>query len=254
MIDPLYEKIQEYASLEAGYDACNALGRGHAFVVRACGDKFGLLASIRSQIRLEKSVYGTNYGTTVTKFTSGKECLCAWDDNTLAFNVIDSVSTRGHSLLMPAYLAEIGRESGVSESMWLAYVVSAASSQCGELHVDPPFGSGWQYLAQGIKQWFIIDEQDPSFSLKSYNATSAAASGPDMSTIAASMGSGRIYSAVISTGDFLSCPLDWPHAVFTREKSIGLSGYTATPELRQAVMAEAALLVNQIEQIEALVV
>ena len=36
-------------------------------------------------------------------------------------------------------------------------------------------------------------------------------------------------SATISAGDFLSFPKDWPHAVTTHQKSLGLSGYMCSP-------------------------
>jgi hypothetical protein len=46
---------------------------------------------------------------------------------------------------------------GVDELFWLAYVLTLASVT-SHLHVDPPYGSGWQYLTRGRKQWFVFDK------------------------------------------------------------------------------------------------
>ncbi len=35
----------------------------------------------------------------------------------------------------------------------------------------------------------------------------------------------ELYRATIGPNDFLSCPLNWPHSVYTRDKACGLSGY-----------------------------
>lgn len=46
--------------------------------------------------------------------------------------------------------------------------------------------------------------------------------------------------ATIGAGDFVSFPVAWPHAVATLEAAIGLSGYSAVPSPRAAVLAGAA--------------
>ncbi len=78
-----------------------------------------------------------------------------WD----SFNVVDSVSTRGLSLL-PAALAAWNQRCGdaFDHHVSLAYVLSPAKPGVfGTLHLDPPYGSNWQYLCCGLKTWATID-------------------------------------------------------------------------------------------------
>ena len=35
----------------------------------------------------------------------------------------------------------------------------------------------------------------------------------------------ELYRVVLNATDFLSCPEDWPHSVYTSQKTCGLSGY-----------------------------
>ncbi len=238
MSEAFYLPICEFDTIEAGYTACNIAGRGFPFVVRHANMNASE-TSIRCQIRLEKKIKG--YAGGLSHTLSGLEALTAFDDGSLTFNVVDSASTRGHSALLPIALAKIGKESDIRESLWLAYVISPASIEIGCLHNDPCLGSGWQYLASGRKQWYIIDDKNPAFSLSKYNATEASQVAPNMVDIASSMGKEKIFSTVIETGDFISCPMNWPHAVFTFERTLGLSGYTATPELRLIALANAAI-------------
>ncbi len=143
-------------------------------------------------------------------------------DGTLKFNVVDSLSNRGYSRLLPLEIIDINTRSEVDETYWLAYVISPGKPDvCGELHVDPAYGSGWQYLIEGVKRWFVI--HDSTFDLKAYQSTADAAAPPNMEALAEKY---KVYSAVIEAGDWISCPENFPHAVVTLEKSLGLSGYS----------------------------
>jgi hypothetical protein len=44
----------------------------------------------------------------------------------------------------------------------------------GALHIDPPFGSNWQYLASGRKTWCCLSVDGAgAFSLDAYDAAAA---------------------------------------------------------------------------------
>ena len=57
-------------------------------------------------------------------------------------------------------------------------------------------------------------------------------------------------------GDFISCPLNWPHAVITLEKALGLSGYTAAAKAAapEVAAAEAAVVIVETESAAVLAV
>lgn len=226
-----FHKFRQFATLEAGYAACDAEGTAFPFVVRAANSFQSIAeinAALRSQLRKEQLVTGYAGGKTFQ--LPGRVALQQWEDNTLGFNIVDSSSTRGSIGLLPKALGDINRTRHVPESVWLAYVLSPSRPHaCGELHIDPPFGSGWQYLATGSKVWYVLDGS--SFSLAGHTASLDAdqrLQPPCMSELAKS---NTVFQVTIGAGDFVSCPMDWPHAVLTLEASLGLSGYTATPNL-----------------------
>ena len=219
-----YNEMKEFASFEEGFEACRQNGQGFPFVIRACRS-FSLMteAVIRNQISKERIVKGYVKGE--VQLSTGQSALDAWDSQCLGFNIVDSVSSRGYSLLLPKALEIINRKADVEESLWLAYVLSPANPlQCGEIHIDPPFGSGWQYLAVGKKTWYVMDRS--LFSIDDYNSSIAGDKefdAPDMDELSKHF---EIISATIGPGDFLSCPIDWPHAVKSLEGSLGISGYS----------------------------
>ncbi len=213
-----------FATMEEGYAACAESGRGFPFVVRACaGFEATTEAAVRGQLGHERDIKGYTMSGG-TQHLSGREALRKWDNSSLECNVVDSASTRGHTALLPAALAAISRDALVPESLWLAYVLSPEDLiNCGALHIDPPYGSGWQYLARGRKHWYALDHA--AFSLADYEAAHGCPPPPPiMHTI---ISKHSVVDVVIGPGDFVSCPAGWPHAVATLEASIGLSGYTA---------------------------
>ena len=203
--------ISVFATLQQGY-AANAGPVALPFVVRACGEfAEATCASVRSQFRLEQSV--TGYAKGVTHAASGRDALAAWDALTLDFNIVDSASTRGH-LLLPAIFRENGGQECTMVSVRLAYCASpAAPDTCGDLHMDPPYGSNWQYLAVGDKTWYCIDPAS-LFSLTAYRASGPGSrpGPPDVVALAAEF---PVHAITIGAGDFIAVPLHWAHAVLT---------------------------------------
>ena len=220
--------IVEYSSLEDGFNACIAQGTGLPFVVRKTIEfAESTSAAISSQLRKETSVTGYQNGKSIRQ--SGAIALESWQNSQCVCNIVDSVSNRGKWPLLPIYLSAIAESADVEDSVLLAYVLSPVSTCMGELHVDPPFGSNWQYLAEGKKIWYAIDSSH--FSLVEYNKTLGELQRlepPDLVNLSMKY---KIFTAIIGCGDFISVPIYWPHAVFTVEISLGLSGYSATPEM-----------------------
>ena len=229
--------MREFATLALGYAACEAEAVAFPFVVRACTD-FAVCASetaVRQQLRLEPEVrgYRDDGGYTEHVVTTGIAALASFDDQTLRHNVIDSECHRPASL-MPAALAATPGADAVRASLRLAYVLSpvpATRGAFGDLHQDPPMGSGWQYLSRGRKRWHCVDDtavegRAPAFSRHQCRQV---ATPPDMGAVARTA---RVLTAEIAAGDFLSFPMSWPHAVATLEASLGLSGYGAVPTPR----------------------
>jgi len=216
--------------------------------VRNCLDfKTITSAVLRASLRLEREVtgYRDDDGYTDHVKQSGVSALAAWDAEAAchaalgeapeppshgqACNVIDSECTRGATLL-PSSLAHAPGSEAVSSRLRLAYVLSpvlrgAAGGSFGALHRDPPMGGGWQWLCVGKKLWHCVDEGPKGaeatqrFSRAECRKHSVP---PDMAAVALTA---RVLTATISSGDFLSFPVHWAHAVATQEASMGLSGY-----------------------------
>ena len=206
--------LTEYSSIESGFLASNASLLGIPFIVRAANlesineSVFPKLMHIRKQILKEQILKGyKNSG--MSHIESGFQCLSDYDDDILSFNIVDSQSTRGYSLLLPKLLQDLAFESGIDSDVWLSYVISPAAIyplvSIGSTHTDPPYGSGWQYISEGMKQWYIFDHSGVNGTI--------------------------IYSSVIYAGDFISCPMTFHHCVRTIIKTIGLSGYSSSPIL-----------------------
>ena len=254
-------KIREFLTLEEGYKESFASESGFPFIVRNCisfsgKDSFsGEL--VRSQMKKEKSLKG--YSNLKTYKLSGLDALKAWDEGELHINIVDSPSTRGYKSLLPVAIESFNRSVFIDDEMWLAYVLSPINNTCGELHLDPPFGSNWQYLVEGLKTWYVVT--DKSFNLTEYNNVQeelqlsiaennkclfdqnndmlvlagepelnytpsiTGSMTPDMMLLSQSY---DICAATIGPGDFISCPGWCPHSVSTAVASLGLSGYTAT--------------------------
>jgi len=223
-----FHPMREFASLTAGYAACESEHLAFPFVVRGCLD-FGASApeaSLRSLLRLEKEVKGYRESDGTFAYMTGRDALTAWLAEALDMNVIDATVERGNSL-RPAAMQAVPGVEDVNPRLLLAYVLSPMTTPipgtCGSLHVDPPLGGGWQWLCVGQKTWFCIDDTAHAFSRA---ACRAHANPPDMAAVAVTA---RVLTATISAGDFLSFPKDWPHAVITHQKSLGLSGYMCSP-------------------------
>ena len=234
--------MREFATLALGYAACEAEAAAFPFVVRACRD-FATCASeaaVRAQMRLEPEVRGycNDDGYTDHVVTTGSVALARFDDASLRHNVIDSECRRPASL-MPAALAATPGAEAVRAGLRLAYVLSpvpATPGEFGDLHADPPLGSGWQYLSKGRKRWHCVDDAAVEGRASAFSRQQCRQVGcpPDMGTVALRA---RVLTAEIAAGDFLSFPMNWPHAVATLEASLGLSGYGAVPTPRPAAAA-----------------
>jgi hypothetical protein len=207
--------------------------------VRNCTD-FAPLATearVRAALRLEPEVRGYTRGdasgyTEHLVFT-GRDALAAWDAGLLACNVIDSECSRTGGLMPPGLAAIPGMEK-VHAHLRLAYVLSPlpeVSGAFGDLHCDPPMGSGWQYLVRGSKTWQCIDDAPVEGRASAFSRTQCQQMScpPDMAAVALRA---RVLTTELRGGDFVSFPQNWPHAVMTSEPSIGLSGYMAVPTPR----------------------
>ena len=125
--------------------------------------------------------------------------------------------------------------AGLPARLLLAYVLSPLSDGAvGELHVDPPMGSGWQWLASGSKTWYVVDDTANTPPLYSRQICRKMSQPPDMVAVALRA---RVLTCVLAPGDFVSFPCGWAHGVSTECASVGLSGYGAIPTPRVAVVA-----------------
>ena len=237
--------MREFATLALGYAACEAEACAFPFVVRACADfaRCASEAAVRAQLRLEPEVRGYRDvgGYTEHVVTTGSAALAGFDDATMAHNVIDA-ECRRPAELMPAALAATPGAQAVRAALRLAYVLSpvpAVHGEFGDLHQDPPMGSGWQYLSRGRKRWHCVDDAAVEGRASAFSRQQCRQMGspPDMAAVAARA---RVLTAEICAGDFLSFPVSWPHAVATLEASVGLSGYGAVPTPRPAAAASCA--------------
>lgn len=160
--------MREFSSLAQGYAACEAEVVAFPFVVRSCAE-FAAVASeaaVRAQLALEADV--TAYrddadGYTHHEHQSGASALAAWETSastSYSLNIIDAEATRPGRALLPLSLQRLPGVELVSTHLRLAYVLSPVPSVVGSfgaLHVDPPMGSGWQYLCRGRKTWHVVD-------------------------------------------------------------------------------------------------
>jgi hypothetical protein len=196
-----YKAIPQAISISSAIHQISSSTKSQSpIIVRSCWNEFPpeILAKIRKQIRHEQVVHGYQYQTNTRIEIPGFQVLDQFDQSAhFNFNIVDSPSTRGITLL-PQSIECANRNAGIMESVWLAYVITGNPVD-GEWHIDPPYGSGWQFLAQGEKEWCIE-------------------SLPDCER--------GVYKGVIYAGDWIYCPSGWRHAVKTIRKSIGLSGYT----------------------------
>lgn len=301
--DSNFRPVAEFLTIQAGYDHCR-LNNPIPFVVRNCAEFLPATHdAICQQIRLEQSIRG--YNDKGTHQLKGLEAFELWKHEQLDFNIVDSCSSRG-SLLLPETLRALNIANDVESAIWLAYVLTASAVQ-GKMHIDPPFGSGWQYLSCGTKCWTIIDRdffraavapvlpvlplvapvlaevvlfevtRTKRFSVVQVVAQTAVvildpvsliepivvpliadtvalavlgtADAPLLAPVVAPVvGRARyphqyvpaddydvetlakeypqeLYRVVLNATDFLSCPEDWPHSVYTSQKTCGLSGY-----------------------------
>jgi hypothetical protein len=243
-------KMREFNTLDEGFAACSEIGHTFPFVVRNCQSfSPSSIQELRSQMKRERDLRG--YSSGVAYHLSGVDALQAWDNCSLQFNIIDSESTRGHTNFLPKTLEEFNIVGDLDELLWLSYVLSPANVKCGELHTDPSYGSGWQYLMQGQKRWFVV--QDEGFSLSDFNLLNQmlpvvdavkveigeesvqleplmspllARPAPDMLLLSLQY---AVHTTLLGPGDFISFPSGAPHAVITMEASIGVAGYTSGP-------------------------
>ena len=94
-------------------------------------------------------------GETITE--TGQETYTSWSNNELKHNVVDSQALVS-DLSLPAAFIELNRQAEVPPDCWLAYTLTCANNS-GEIHVDPRWGSGWQFLVEGSKQWFMFNPE-----------------------------------------------------------------------------------------------
>ena len=237
--------MREFGTLSLGYAACELEAAPFPFVVRRCADFGGSCseAAIRDALRAEPEVtgYRDDAGYTDHVRQAGRDALASFDACELSCNVIDSQCRRPGSLI-PAALAATPGADAVRPSLRLAYVLSPlpeVPGAFGDLHCDPPLGSGWQYLARGRKRWHCIDDAAVAGRASAYSRAQCrrVACPPDMASVALTA---RVMTAEIEAGDFISFPVSWPHAVATLEASLGLSGYAAVPTCKRARLATAA--------------
>ena len=232
--------MRECASLAAGFAACEAEACPFPFVVRAppefcCAS----VADIRQALALEREVKGSLPHACGYAYETGEEALRVFDtgrsDGT-TMNVIDAECLRNDALL-PAVLRELG--ALVNHHLLLAYVLSPyASGDIGPMHVDPPMGSGWQWLAYGDKTWYVVDDTANLPPLYSRQACRKMNDPPDMAAVALRA---RVLTCVLAAGDFISFPCGWSHAVSTESASLGLSGYGCIPTPRVVAAAVVAV-------------
>jgi len=232
-----YIPFREFNTVTKGFEACEAEGQlAVPFVVRASalalsginkGDvganksSWPSLAKIRNQLGLEAYIEGYSCVNSEKISLSGADTLIAHDNGTLNHNVIDSISTRSSTSLLSEQMINVNKSSRVDEQNWLAYVVSPVSNQIGALHCDPPFGSNWQFMAEGKKTWYAVSPKE--FDIKLFDCHGKA---PDMKKISLLYDT---YKVSIGPGDFVSVPIFWPHAIQTNIAAIGLSGYSLVP-------------------------
>ena len=232
-----YIPFREFDSVTKGFEACEIEGKlAVPFVVRASslalsginkGDVGGddsswpSLAKIRKQLRLEGYIEGYSCVNNEKISMSGADTLIAHDNCKLNHNIIDSISTRSSTSLLSEQMIKLNKTSRVEEQHWLAYVVSPVSNHIGALHCDPPFGSNWQFMAEGEKTWYAISPKE--FDIKLFDCQGNA---PDMKKLSLLHDT---YKVTISPGDFVSVPIFWPHAIQTNIAAIGLSGYSIVP-------------------------
>jgi hypothetical protein len=166
---PGFVPIREFASIQEGYDAVRAAAAPFPFIVRDTLEFRDItLANIRRQIKFEQQVYGYAKYDDSTMRLSGIEALSQFDNDVIGFSIVDSPASRGYSSLLPQPMPTLAASSGIPTTVWLAYVLSLPSASCGTLHTDPSFGSNWQWLAEGCKTWYALD--DANFSLADYNS------------------------------------------------------------------------------------
>jgi hypothetical protein len=183
------------------------------FIVRNDAS-FSILATEineRKQINREQSVKGYDSTGKVCRL-SGRQALLNFDDCSLAFNIVDSATTRGHSDLLPKYLASINRcsdnininpnnnadgnvdskskcssdddrsDSNNSNSIRSndddgdGNIASEIDEDNWLAYVISPYSNG-TYVVTGEKQWLCIDKDidEAFFSLEEHNATIAQA-------------------------------------------------------------------------------
>jgi hypothetical protein len=149
-----FKCVKEFDTLLEGYNYCRENGP-IPFVVRNCLEFLSASSlQIEKQINLEASIHG--YNECGTHKVSGKLAFDKWSTDTLDFNIVDSSSSRG-TVLLPLILRELNIANDIDVMLWLSYVLTLARVQ-SKVHIDPPFGSGWQFLAEGSKEWTIIDQ------------------------------------------------------------------------------------------------
>jgi hypothetical protein len=262
---PNFLPVREFETIFEGFQACEKEGEDSLpFVVRSSknnsdvkpnGTAWPTVEMIRRQLGKEKNIRGYACGKTV--FMSGMKTLEQYDSSTMMHNVVDAESTRSSTSLLPQSMITMNETSRVEQENWLAYVVSPTSNTIGTLHCDPPFGSNWQYVAEGRKIWYTISPKN--FDIKSYNSkldstnndstickcttkeeeskneVNLVKAPPDMEKLSMTH---DVYSVTIAPGDFISVPIFWPHAIQTIEKVLGLSGYSIIPNIMLSPRSE----------------
>lgn len=229
-----------FATVKEGYDTCEVEGkRALPFVVRANADlsttdtatSWPSPSTIRKQLSRESEIKGYSVveGKQTSTVLSGRETLQHLDAHTLRHNVVDAESTRSSTSLLCQELVQLNTASRVEREHWLAYVVSPASNTNGTLHCDPPYGSNWQYLAEGTKTWHAVD--NATFDIQQYDEhkeNDDTRAPPDLTALSLLH---DVYATEIGPGDFVSVPIHWAHSINTTSKCVGLSGYTIVPSV-----------------------
>lgn len=234
--------MREFETLTSGYAACAAAESPFPFVVRQSVDfaACASVAAIRAQLMLEEEVKGLDEKDGSYGYQSGREALANYDAGKRGVNIIDAEAgwdvetwkrTAGALDLMPAEMQRLPGSQLLNTRLLLAYVLSpllreGSEGSLGALHIDPPLGSGWQYVAVGCKTWFVLQPHETFSSAERCRKVSKP---PDIAAISAVTG---VLTATLQAGDFLSFPCCWAHCVATHEPSVGLSGYSVQPNAR----------------------
>ncbi|KAK3275465.1 hypothetical protein CYMTET_16408 [Cymbomonas tetramitiformis] len=155
--------MREFPTLASGYAACQAESCAFPFVVRQSADFIACAseATIRAALTLEPEVKGFDARDGTFGYLPGRDALGLFDAGAGKLNIIDAEASLNTTAcnaadMLPAAMCNLPGAEVVNPRLRLAYVLSPLATvpgSLGHLHVDPLMGSGWQYIASGLKTW-----------------------------------------------------------------------------------------------------